>query len=136
MVAYGREEGASISDDATPIGAPAVESAPTSAPLPVGDGQARAPATGRPGANALAAAAAPPQRGDAPPSPTPARRWRWADLLRRVFAVDVLRCPNCGGRMRVLATIDDPDVVRRILAHLGLAGGDGPPTGNRCRSSR
>jgi hypothetical protein len=29
--------------------------------------------------------------------------------------------------MRVLATIDDPRVVRRILAHLGLLGDAGPP---------
>jgi hypothetical protein len=52
------------------------------------------------------------------------QRWRWADLLQRVLAVDVLACPNCGGRMRALATIEDPQVVRRILIHLGLAGGD------------
>jgi len=32
--------------------------------------------------------------------------------------------------MRVLATIDDPAVVRRILSHLGIPGGDaGPPPG-------
>ena len=58
-------------------------------------------------------------------------RWRWADLLDRVFAVDVLACPRCGGRMRIFATIDDPPVVRRILAHLGLLSADlqpDPPT--------
>src|SRR5215510_6453854 len=49
------------------------------------------------------------------------------DLLQRVFAVDVLACPNCGGRMRVIATIDDLRVVRRILTHLGLLGDAGPP---------
>jgi hypothetical protein len=54
-------------------------------------------------------------------------RWRWADLLQRVFAVDVLACPNCGGRMRVIATIDDPWVVRRILTHLGLLSDPRPP---------
>jgi hypothetical protein len=35
-------------------------------------------------------------------------------LLERVFSVDALACPNCGGRMRFIATIDDPRVVRRI----------------------
>jgi hypothetical protein len=45
-------------------------------------------------------------------------------LLQRVFAVDVLACPNCGGRMRLIATIEDPRVVRRILAHLGLPADD------------
>jgi hypothetical protein len=49
------------------------------------------------------------------------------ELLQRVFAVDVLVCPNCGGRMRVIATIDDPRVVRRILTHLGLLGDPRPP---------
>jgi len=57
----------------------------------------------------------------------PPRRWRWAELLQRVFAVDVLACPNCGGRMRLIATIEDPRIVRRILTHLGLAGDEGPP---------
>jgi len=31
------------------------------------------------------------------------RRLPWADLLRRTFAVDVLRCDRCGGPRRVLA---------------------------------
>ena len=48
------------------------------------------------------------------------RRLPWADLLRRVYAVDVLRCDRCGGRMRVLAFIRTAAVVRRILEHLGL----------------
>src|SRR5439155_3052488 len=40
-----------------------------------------------------------------PPSrPTP-RAWSWTDLLRRTFALDVLACPRCGGRMRVIATL-------------------------------
>jgi len=49
-----------------------------------------------------------------------ARRFSWAELLRHVFALDVLACPRCGGRMRVLATIEDPAVIRRIPTHLGL----------------
>jgi hypothetical protein len=44
----------------------------------------------------------------------------WADLLRRVFAVDILACPDCGGRLRLLATIEDRTVVEKILTHLGL----------------
>jgi hypothetical protein len=53
---------------------------------------------------------------------TPARRRRlaWADLLRRVFAVDVLECPRCGGRMRLLATIHPPDATVAILGCLRL----------------
>jgi hypothetical protein len=46
--------------------------------------------------------------------------YAWADLLRRVFAFDVLDCPQCGGRLRLLATITQREVVERILSHLGL----------------
>jgi hypothetical protein len=44
----------------------------------------------------------------------------WADVLRRVFALDILACPDCGGRLRLLATIEDRAVVDQILTHLGL----------------
>jgi hypothetical protein len=44
----------------------------------------------------------------------------WAELLRRVFAVDVLTCPHCGGPRRLIAQLTDPIVVRKILGHLGL----------------
>ncbi len=48
------------------------------------------------------------------------RRIAWADLLKRVFEVDALRCPACGGRMRLLTAITDPSVARRILECLAL----------------
>jgi hypothetical protein len=51
----------------------------------------------------------------------------WAELMRRAFEADVLACPRCGGRMTVLATIDDPAVIRRILTHLGLSTDAGEP---------
>jgi len=55
------------------------------------------------------------------------RYWTWAALMRRAFDIDVLRCPHCAGRMRLIATIEDPAVIARILAHLGLSGfRDGP----------
>ena len=41
--------------------------------------------------------------------------------MKRVFAVDVLRCGNCGGRRQVIALIPSPDPIQRILTHLGLA---------------
>jgi hypothetical protein len=40
--------------------------------------------------------------------------------MRRVFAFDILACAACGGRLRFIATIEDPPVVQRILAHVGL----------------
>jgi len=54
-------------------------------------------------------------------APRRGRPWfKWADLMRRVFEIDVLACTSCGGRLRLIATIEDPEVIRRILAHLGL----------------
>ena len=50
----------------------------------------------------------------------PKRRIPWAELLHRVFEVDALRCPRCGGRMRVLAAITDPMVAARILRCMAL----------------
>jgi len=57
-----------------------------------------------------------------PPSPPPRRRQRipWSVLLARVFYLDALLCPKCGGRRKVLAFLTDPEVVRKILLHLGL----------------
>jgi hypothetical protein len=49
------------------------------------------------------------------------RRHPWAELLKRVFAVDVLRCADCGGRRVMIATITTPEPIQRILTHLGLA---------------
>jgi hypothetical protein len=40
--------------------------------------------------------------------------------MARVFALDVLQCPRCGSRMRLLAAIEDAVVARKILDSLGL----------------
>ncbi len=47
-------------------------------------------------------------------------RMSWAQLLKRVFAIDITTCPQCGGTLTILAAIDDPAVIAKILAHLGL----------------
>ena len=52
-----------------------------------------------------------------PPSLPEARR-PWAELLRRIFEVDPLRCPRCGHEMRIVAFITQPRVSDRILTHL------------------
>jgi len=44
----------------------------------------------------------------------------WATLLRRSFSVDVLECPKCHGRLRMIAVITEREAARRILTHLGL----------------
>ncbi len=48
-------------------------------------------------------------------------RMSWAQLLKRVFAIDITICPQCGGTLTILAAIEDPTVIVKILAHLGLA---------------
>jgi uncharacterized protein YbaR (Trm112 family) len=41
--------------------------------------------------------------------------------MRRAFDVDVLACPRCGGRLRLLATIEDPVAIRAILDSLAVS---------------
>jgi hypothetical protein len=50
----------------------------------------------------------------------PRRRYSWAELMRRVFLFDVLTCPHCHGRRRLLDGIFDPAAIHAILTHLGL----------------
>ena len=46
-----------------------------------------------------------------------AARYRWAELLRRIYEVDPLACPRCAAPMRIVAVITDPAVITRILVH-------------------
>src|SRR5262245_13672212 len=48
------------------------------------------------------------------------RNYSWSQLMARIFALDVLECQRCGGRMKILAAIEDPSVDRKILDCLGL----------------
>ena len=45
---------------------------------------------------------------------------RLEDACRRTFGIDVLECEHCGGRLRLLATIEAPATIAVILNHLGL----------------
>ena len=38
--------------------------------------------------------------------------------LKRVFAIDIETCPKCGVELRVIACIEDPDVIATILEHI------------------
>ena len=42
----------------------------------------------------------------------------WAQRLKRVFGIDIETCQACGGDMKVIACIEDPGVIRKILDHL------------------
>jgi hypothetical protein len=59
----------------------------------------------------------------------PPGRWSssnsWARLLKRVFDIDMRRCPNCGaGELKIIAAILERPVIEKILTYLGL---DPPP---------
>jgi hypothetical protein len=42
----------------------------------------------------------------------------WAKRLKRVFDIDIETCSECGGDVKIIASIEDPVVIRKILAHL------------------
>jgi hypothetical protein len=47
-------------------------------------------------------------------------RYAWAELLKRVYSVDALRCDRCGGKMRILCAIHPRDAIQKILDCLGI----------------
>jgi hypothetical protein len=61
-----------------------------------------------------------------PLTPRP-RRLAWAELLKRTFAVDILRCARCGSRRELLAVVMKAEAVAAILTHLGLDTDDAGP---------
>ena len=42
----------------------------------------------------------------------------WAQRLKRVFNIDIESCEKCGGEVKIIASIEDPAVIRKILVHL------------------
>ncbi len=40
--------------------------------------------------------------------------------MQRVFAIDVLPCPSCGGRMKPIAKVTDRRVAQKMLEHVGV----------------
>ena len=72
---------------------------------------------------------------DKPDRPAHAGAYRpWSELLARTFAVDVLACPRCQGRMKLLGLIKNPAIISRTLATVGeepevpqRSPGRGPP---------
>jgi hypothetical protein len=51
----------------------------------------------------------------------------WAQRLERVFAIDIESCRRCGGKLRMIADIEAPALIERILAHLEQPPKDNPP---------
>ena len=50
----------------------------------------------------------------------PSPNWKWADLMRRSFGVDLLTCDRCGGKRKVIATLSWAPVVAKFLACVGV----------------
>jgi hypothetical protein len=61
--------------------------------------------------------------GDTPEVAAPGRASQtWAMLIKRVYEIDPLCCPQCGGTMKVIAFLEPAqgDVIAKILRHCGL----------------
>ena len=53
------------------------------------------------------------------------RKWKmtWAALIKCVYEVDPLKCPKCGGEMKIISFVEaksQADLIKRILKHCGL----------------
>lgn len=55
-------------------------------------------------------------------------RMTWARRLKRVFGIEIEQCARCGGRLKVLASIEEPELIERILAHRRERGEEAAPT--------
>ena len=40
----------------------------------------------------------------------------WAQRLKRVFGIDIETCRACGGAVRIIALIEEPEVIKKILS--------------------
>jgi hypothetical protein len=61
-------------------------------------------------------------------NPTPRRvAMTWARRPKRVLGIEIERCARCGGRLQVIASIEDPEFIARILDHRRKRGVDESP---------
>ena len=80
------------------------------------------------------------------PRRIPSRSWR--ELIKNVWEVDPLQCPQCHHEMRIVSLINDAQIIERILRHIGMwvsevwnngvriAPGTGPPVGESVAAAR
>jgi hypothetical protein len=45
----------------------------------------------------------------------------WAEMIRKVYGVDPLFCPFCGGQMSLISFIEEPEVIDENIHHLKLS---------------
>jgi len=55
-------------------------------------------------------------------------RMNWARRLKRVFGIEIEQCVRCGGRLKVIASIEETELIERILAHRRERGEEATPT--------
>jgi hypothetical protein len=65
-------------------------------------------------------ATAEPAEARAADHPKKKQRKGWAELLARVFAIDMSHCPKCGGEFKVIAAILETMAIKKILTHLNI----------------
>ena len=60
----------------------------------------------------------------------------WAKMLKRVFDIDIQTCLKCGGQIKIISSIHNPQIIKKILTHIGenstvlkLSPPRGPPEG-------
>ena len=49
------------------------------------------------------------------------QRIAWAKLLKRVFDIDISKCITCQGQVKVIAAVQEPGIMAKILEHLKIA---------------
>ena len=59
----------------------------------------------------------PTEEGDQSPAEKRASM-TWAKRLKRVFNIEIETCSECGGDVRIIACLEDPVVIQKILIHL------------------
>jgi len=72
--------------------------------------------------------------GDSPSTSTGARM-SWTPLLKRVFAIDITTCPQCSVPLTLIAVIEEPAVIVKILRHLRLLARPPPKSPARLEGS-
>ena len=66
-----------------------------------------------------------------PLSPHELKAWQTGGVHVRVFGIEIETCEQCGGKVKVIASIEDPTVIGRILGHRAsraLPAGSRPPS--------
>jgi hypothetical protein len=56
------------------------------------------------------------------------KAWQSGGVHVRVFGIEIELCAGCGGRVKVIASIEEPELIDRILAHRRERGEEEAPT--------